>query len=346
MELKVEQLEQTLQKKILPVYLLASDEFLLLEESCQLVKYYAKQQGFQETERLIVEKGFRWSDLNNASASLSLFGEKKVIDLRIPNGKPGTEGSEAIINYLENASPDNLLLIRCPQLNKQSLNTKWIKVIKQHGAVSVIWKVKPAQLPAWIQQRVRGHQLNIDREAAQILAERVEGNLLAASQEAEKLSLLFPADSQIRAKQIIQTVANNSRYDVFSLIEHALAAEAQKALMVLRGLREERTELTIIAWALRSEIQTLLKIEEGSQQHKLSEVYKSLRIWSNKQGLYTRALKRLQRKQLNQYLIDLAELDKTIKGRPSVNQNSSADDLCEALLLGIAGKNLHKVKLS
>jgi DNA polymerase-3 subunit delta len=337
MDLKIEQLHAALQRELLPVYLIASDEHLLLEESCELIIQQAKTAGFTEKERLITERGFNWQTLNDASANMSLFGEKKLIDLRISNGKPEAKGSEAIIKYLENPSPDNLLLIRCPQLNKQTLNSKWIKTINKAGAVCVIWKVKAAQLPQWIQQRTKQNSLTIDRDAAQILAERVEGNLLAANQEIQKLALLFPQNSQISVKQIIQTVANNSRYDVFNLMEHALAGESKKALKMLRGLREERTDLTIIVWSIRNELETLLRLSEASVQKGLAQCFKEFRIWSSKQGLYTKALKRLNKQTLYSALLDLAELDKTVKGRGRISQNSSADDLCETLILKLSG---------
>lgn len=337
MELKAEQLASALQRQQLPVYLIASDEHLLLEESCDVLIQHAKKNGFTETERLIVEKGFNWNSLADANASMSLFGEKKIIDLRIINGKPEATGSDALIRYLENPSPDNLLLIRCPQLNKQSLSAKWVKAINDAGALIIIWKVKAPQLPAWIQQRMKQKKLLIDRDAAQVLAERVEGNLLAANQEIEKLSLLFPENSQLNAKQIIQTVANSSRYDVYSLLDHALKGEAKKTIQMLRGLREERTDLTIIVWAIRSEIETLLNLCEMSREKNLSQCFKELRIWESKQGLYTQALKRLNLESLSALMIDLAELDKTVKGRGRITRNGSADDLCEKLLLDIAG---------
>ncbi len=340
MEIKIEQLENSLQKGLQAVYLIASDEHLLLQESCETIRQAAKQQGFTESERLVAEKGFSWTQLNDANASMSLFGERKIIDLRIPNGKPGKEGSEAIVQYLEQPSPDNLLLIRCPQLNKQSLSAKWVKAISKQGIVCVIWKVKPPQLPMWIQQRVKKHGLQTDREGAQILAERVEGNLLAASQEIEKLSLLFPEGSTIQAKQIIQTVANNSRYDVFSFVDHCLAGDGRKALAMLRGLREERTDLTIISWALRKEIETLLNLSERSKQQSLAQCFKELRIWSSKQSLYNQSLKRIKTKKLEQLLVELADLDKTIKGRGKITSNPSADDLCESLVLKLSGVEL------
>lgn len=336
MELKAEQLAAALKRELLPVYLITSDEHLLLEESCELIIQQAKQLGFTEKERLLVEKGFHWQSLADANSSMSLFGEKKIIDLRIMNGKPGAEGSDAIINYLSNPNPDNLLLIRCPQLNKQSLTSKWIKAIKDAGALIIIWKVKSAQLPAWIQQRTKHKGLTLDRDAAQILADRVEGNLLAANQEIEKLALLFPANSQINSKQIIQSVANNSRYDVFNLMEHVLKGETKKALLMFRGLREERTDHTIIVWAIRTEIEILLKLSELSKEKNMSQCFKELRIWDSKQGLYTQVFKRIQNK-LGQHLIALAELDKTVKGRGKITQNSSADDLCEQLIIDIAG---------
>lgn len=336
MELKAEQLASALKRELLPVYLVTSDEHLLLEESCELIMAEAKQLGFTEKERLLVEKGFHWQSLSDANASMSLFGEKKIIDLRIINGKPGAEGSDAIINYLENPNPENLLVIRCPQLNKQSLSAKWVKAIQERGALIIIWKIKTAQLPVWIQQRAKHKGLTIERDAAQILADRIEGNLLAANQEIEKLSLLFPENTQINAKQIIQSVANSSRYDVFNLMEHVLKGETKKALQMFRGLREERTDLTIIVWAIRSEIETLLKLSELSKEKNMSQCFKELRIWDSKQGLYTQVLKRLQNK-LSQHIIALAELDKTVKGRGKISQNSSADDLCEQLIIDIAG---------
>jgi len=340
MEIKAEQLSSLLQKEVLPVYLIASDEYLLLEESCELVLQQAKKAGFTEQERLVVDKGFNWQSLTDASSSMSLFGEKKIIDLRINNGKPGAAGSDALIQYLDNPSPDNLLLIRCPQLNKQTQNTKWVKAIKSAGAFTIIWKVKPQQLPMWIQQRTKQMGLTIDREGAQVLAERVEGNLLAANQEIEKLALLFPTNSQISTKQIIQTVANNSRYDVFSLVDHALKGEAKKSIQMLRGLREERTDLTIIVWAIRNEIETLLNISELSKHQSMAQSFKELRIWDSKQGLYNQALKRIKPNKLSQALIALAELDKTVKGRGRITQNGSAADLCERLILDIAGKSI------
>ena len=336
MEISANQLEGSLEKQLLPVYLIASDEHLLLEESCQLVISYAQQAGFTEKERLIVEKGFSWQQLIDASSNMSLFGEKKIIDLRINNGKPGSEGSDAIKRYLENYSPDNLLLIRCPQLNKQTLNSKWVKAISKTGAHLVIWKVKPPQLPAWIQQRVKQHGISIDRDAAQILAERVEGNLLAASQEIEKLALLYPENSQIDIQQIIQAVSNSSRYDVFSLMEYALKGDGIRALKMLRGLREERTDLTIIAWTMRNEIQTLLKLAEYNKKRDLAKGFKDLRVWQSKQALYSQTLQRLNERNLSRFLVGLADLDKTIKGRGV----GSADVLCERILLAIAGTRI------
>lgn len=336
MELKAEQLASALQRELLPVYLIASDEHLLLEESCAQIIQHAKQVGFTEQERLIVDKTFRWQSLNDANASMSLFGERKIIDLRINSGKPGAEGSDAISTYLANPNPDNLLLIRCPQLKKEQLNAKWVKTIKNSGAFTVIWKIKAAQLPAWIQQRTKQKKLIIDRDAAQILAERVEGNLLAANQEIEKLALLFSENTHITAKQIIQTVAHNSRYDVFNLMEHALRGEAKKTLQMYRGLREERTELPIIVWAIRSDIETLLALSEMRKEKNMAQCFKDLKIWETKQGLYTQALKRMENN-LGKYLVAVAELDKTVKGRGRITQNSSAHDLCEKLLLDIAG---------
>lgn len=333
MELKAEQLLTSLKKELKPVYLVASDEHLLLEEACDAIIKAAFEAGHTEKERLLVEKGFNWQSLNDASCNMSLFGDKKLIDLRITNGKPGAEGSDAIVRYLDNASTDNILLIRCPQLNKQSQNSKWVKNLKATGVFCLIWKVKAEQLPAWISQRAKSRALILDREAANILAERVEGNLLAAHQEIEKLSLLFPENSQINAKQVIQTVASSSRYDVFSMMEQALLGNARKSLQMYRGLREERTDLTIIAWAIRNEIDSLYAIFERSQTQNRSQVFKEMRIWQSKQNPYNKALNRYQQRDFRTFIQALATLDQAIKGQ----LKDSADNICEALLLNIAG---------
>jgi DNA polymerase-3 subunit delta len=336
MEIKHEQLTTHLQKGLQPVYLIATDEHLLLQESCQQIIQTAKAAGHTETEVLTSERGFNWQSLQDANASMSLFGEKKLIDLRIPNGKPERQGSDAIVQYLENASPDNILLIRCPQLNKQSLNAKWIKTIKSKGLFCLIWKVKAGQLPSWIQQRARKYNLQLERDAAQILAERVEGNLLAAHQELEKLGLLFPEGGQLHSKHIIQTVASNSRYDVFSMVEQALSQNGEKALLMFRGLREERTDMTIIAWALRNELAAIYQIADRCRKENIAAVYKDMRVWESKQRLYRQVMNRLDLNTLGSFISDLALLDRTIKGRAP----GSADDLCEDIILRLSGVSL------
>ncbi len=332
MDISYEQLSHSLKQELKPVYLISSDEHLLLQEACQQIIDAAKQQSFSEKETFNVERGFKWQALLDANSSMSLFGDKKIIELRIPSGKADKTGSAAILDYLSNASPDNLLLIRCPQLKKSDQNVKWIQAIKQQGAFCLIWKINPKQLPQWIQRRGASFKLNIDRDAAQIIAERIEGNLLAASQEIEKLSLIYPENSGIGSKEVMQLVANNSRYDVYAMAECAINRDSKKALQMFRGLREERTDLTIIAWAIRKEIETLLAIMDLSQNQPMPQVFKELRIWKTRESFYNKALKRFNNKELETHLSSLAKLDKTIKGRAA----GSAEDLCEQVLLAIS----------
>ncbi len=336
MEIKAEQLTATLNKGFAKAYLISSDEFLLQEEACEEIIARARGAGYTEKERLIAEKNFSWSQLAHANATLSLFGEKKIIDLRIPNGKPGKEGSDAIVHYLQNASEDNLLLIRCPQLNQQAQGAKWVSEIKKQGVFCLIWKVKTAQLPRWIMQRCKQRQLTLEAEAAQALAERVEGNLLAAHQEIEKLGLLFPENATITLKQILQSVANHSRYDVFEMVELCLQGNGKKALQMYRGLREERTELPVLFWALKNELETLLKLFELSRQSSFTQACNQLRIWQNKQGLYQQCMKRLSQTFVQTHIIQLSVLDKAIKGQ--IREN--ADTLFEAQLLALSGIEL------
>lgn len=338
MELPAARISADFKQKIHPVYLVHSDEHLLLQETCDLIIQLAQQAGFTEKERLLADGDFHWQTLLDSGNTMSLFGDKKIIDLRLNKPTPGKEGSEILCAYLENPSPDNILLIRAPKIPKEGLNSKWYKTILQSGAVTILWEIKTKELPRWVQQRLKEKNLHIDMEAAQILADRVEGNLLAANQEVEKLALLLPANSQVSAKQIISAVANSSRYDIFSLVDQTLAGNANKALRMFRALLEEGIEPTICLWAFRKDLDLLYQIQESLPKKNISQAMNDLKVWQSRQSLIASAVQKHSKQTIGNLLILCAEMDLAIKGQQSRNSSGLPwNILCEDLIAELSG---------
>ena len=256
MRLYPEKLRGHLQQQLLPVYLVSGDEPLLLQECCDLIRQQARAQGC--TEREVIDagvSGFKWQDILHSASSMSLFAERKLVELRLPSGKPGAEGSKALCEYLNMASGEDVLLIISGKIDKQSTNSKWYKALDKAGVTIQVWPVDAAELPRWLQQRVRNAGMSIDADALQLLCERVEGNLLAAVQEVEKLKLLA-TDSRITTETVTEAVSNNARYNLFGMADSALKGDATTSLRMLHGLRAEGTEPPVVLWALAREIRT------------------------------------------------------------------------------------------
>ena len=237
MRLKAEQLDNHLSRDALAsVYLISGDESLLVQEASDQIRASAVEQGFADRELFHTDSNFDWNQVLTEANSLSLFSAKKILEIRLTNGKPGDKGSRLIQEYLDNPNPDTLLLMIAPKLDASSVRSKWVKLIESTGIFIQIWPVTPAQLPRWIGNRLKLAGIRANSQAIEILADRVEGNLLAAVQEIEKLKLLVP-DGDVDAKTMSTVVADSARYDVFSLVDKALAGDAQSASRTLRGLR-------------------------------------------------------------------------------------------------------------
>ncbi len=336
MRLRPDQLQQNLSKGLSPIYIVSGDETLLVQECCDAIRHNCRKQGFSR-EVFHVDNSFDWSELLAASSAMSLFSERKLIELRMPSGKPGDAGGKALTEYAANASTDNVLLITCNKLEGSSTRTKWYKNIDAAGASIQCWPIDIKQLPRWIGQRLQQAGLSADSDALQMLAERVEGNLLAAVQEIEKLRLSVEGNV-ITADTVTAAVADNARYDVFGLVDRALEGNTSGSLKMLQGLKAEGTEPPVILWALTRELRTLYHCSEQIQQgNGIERVLQSQRVWDKRKPLIKAALNRLNIKQLQQ-LISLAnEIDQSIKG---MVKNSSWD-LLERLVLALTGKALN-----
>ncbi len=332
MKLSPAQLAKHLLGSLAPVYVVCGDEHLLCQEACDSIRQATRGQGFSERQVFNVETGFDWGQLIEAGASLSLFAEKRLIELRIPNGKPGDKGAAALLDYLARPAEDTVLLISLPKLDGSTQKTKWAKALIDGKDVQFvqIWPVDAAQLPQWIRQRLAQAGLAADQEAVEMIAARVEGNLLAAAQEIEKLKLLAEG-GQINAETVQAAVADSARYDVFGLIDACLHGHASHALHMLEGLRGEGIEPPVILWALARELRLLAGIaQQYAQGLPLEKAFAQARppVWDKRRPLVSKALQRHSAQRWNQLLMDAQRIDAQIKGQAEGNPWTGLADLC------------------
>lgn len=314
MKLKPEQLAAHLKKGLAPVYLVCGDEPLQVEESCDAIRKQAREEGFTEREVLTVEKGFDWSALAQSAGSMSLFGDRKILELRMPTGKPGKEGAKAFGEYVQNLSDDTVLMVICGKLDASTMKTKWVKSLEEAGVLIQVWPIDAARLPMWIEQRMRSRGLQGSKEAISLLAERVEGNMLAAAQEIEKL-LLLQGSGRVDVDAVAASVADSARFSLFDLVDHALAGRDERVVRMLNGLRGEGVDPVLILWALTREIRSLAQMSTSlSQGQGIEAVLARHRIWEKKKPLMKSALKRHSRGRWYSLLRKCAHIDRIIKG--------------------------------
>jgi DNA polymerase-3 subunit delta len=255
MQLRPEQLRAHLDKPLAPLYLLHGDEPLLVIEAADAIRLTARRQGFTEREVIVAGTGFRWDDLFLAAGNLSLFGETKLIDLRIPSGKPGREGSEALQRYCKTLGSGTVTLITLPELDWQAKKAAWVTALSQAG-VAIECNAPPlVRLPQWLAERLARQQQTASRAGLEFIAAHVEGNLLAAHQEIQKLGLLYPA-GEISLAQIEAAVLNVARYDVSDLRDALKNRDTVRAVRTLEGLQAEGAAPPLVLWALANEART------------------------------------------------------------------------------------------
>lgn len=321
MQLRADALDAHLVASLAPLYVITSDEHLLALEAADKIRRAAREQGISEREVLTVERHFKWGELLGANQSQSLFGDRKLIELRIPSGKPGKEGGQALQEYASSLSPDNVTLITLPKLDWASQKASWVQALQQASVYIDIPLVERTQLPNWIASRLNSQGQSADRAALQFIADRVEGNLLAAHQEIRKLGLLHP-EGKLTFEQIQDAVLNVARYDVFKLNEAMLGGDVARLTRMVEGLQGEGEALPLVLWAVTEEIRTLFTLKAGVQQGKpLGMLLKEYRIWGARERLMEPALRRLDVESLNRALQQCAQIDKMIKGLRAPDYN-------------------------
>jgi len=314
MQLRAEQLEAQLSKSLASVYVIHGDEPLLALEAADAIRAAARRKGCEEREVLTAERGFDWSDLTQAGASQSLFGGRKIVELRIPTGKPGTHGAAAIQTYCERLAKENVTVVTLPRLRKDDQHSRWFLALADAGIVVDVYPVERARLPDWIAARLARQAQRASPEALGFLADRVEGNLLAAYQEVQKLGLLLPK-GELSAEQVNDAVANVARYDAKDCAAALLAGDAARYVRVLEGLRGEGESTVFILWMLAEELRALSRIQQGLEAgRQMEQLLRENRVWGERQALVRTAVKRMPRAALERALAHAARIDRASKG--------------------------------
>ncbi|WP_281645156.1 DNA polymerase III subunit delta [Parendozoicomonas sp. Alg238-R29] len=340
MKVRIDQLQGQLRKNLAPVYIVSGDEPLQIEEACDTIRRAARDNGY--TDRIVhhVDPGFSWQDIMVEANSLSLFASKQLIELRVAFDKIG-DGKKVLQEYAERLPPDTMLLLITTRITKKQEKVKWFTALEQQSVYTQIWPVEPHQLPGWISQRLKRAGLNAEPEAVTLLADLLEGNLLAAAQEIEKLKLL--SDQVITVDTVRNVVADNARYDVFGLADAVLAGDVRHSLRIFHGLLAEGTEPTIMLWSLSRELRLANHMASGLRQgmgldaiiEQVARPHKQVPfLLKKKKNNYMSFIRRHGEKAIRDMIERAALIDRTLKG---VESNYNTNDELLGLTMRMAG---------
>lgn len=340
METSPEQLAARVARGALaPAYLVAGAETLRVLEAADAIRAAARAQGIAEREVFAFEgdpRGWDWDPLQATFRAPSLFASRRLVEVRMPGGKPGTEGAKVIAGFCADPAPDVCLLVTCGDWSR-SHGGKWSEAIAAIGAVAVAWPIKPHELPDWIDRRLRARNVQADAGAVARLAERVEGNLLAAAQEIEKLALLSDGGA-LDAARMDALVADSARYDVFRLVDATLNGQPAQVSRMLHGLRAEGEAVPALLGMIAMELQRGVALSRTKARGgNLNAEFKAQRVWDAKQATWLRALARHPAARWEAFIAALGAVDRIAKGRP--RRGSEPDDAwlqLERLLLAVA----------
>ncbi len=340
MRLRPEALTGHLEKTLAPVYLVTGDETLLIQECTDQIRAAARTRGFGERQVYDAEgRQFDWAALVAEASARSLFAQRQVLEVRLHTAKPSEQAATALAELCAQAGEELLLLITGPRLDGKAQRSAWFKASEARGVWLSVWPVKPAELPRWIGARLRNAGISATRPAIELLAARVEGNLLAAAQEVEKLRLLAPS-GELDAAMVSTVVADSARFNLFEMIDRAMAGDTPGACRALRGLREEGVEPARVCWALARDLRVLARAcqRPGPLERALAE----LGVWESRRGRFRVAAERVGARRAVLLLSQLGAADRAIKG---VRNAEPWDDL-EDILLGLCGQDaIHPMNL-
>lgn len=313
-QMDIEQLSPDLPLK--PLYVIHGEEDLLRVEALDVLRQAARQQGYLNREVYSADSAsFDWQELLHAAGSMGLFADLKLLEIHIPSGKPGKAGGDALQELAGRLPEDTAVVLMLPKLERAQMQAKWFAALAKHGVVLEAKAVSGAALPQWIQGRLKQAGLEIEADALSLFAERVEGNLLAAKQEIDKLALLHPRGHLLNMADAEAAVANVARFDVFQLAGAWMSGDAARTARLLEGLEADGEEPVMLLWALAEDIRTLIRLTAALKQgQSVQSVRNSLRLWGDKQTLAPMAVRRISIARLLAALQDCAKIDCMIKG--------------------------------
>lgn len=334
MELRARDLATHLERSLAPLYVVHGDEPLLAIEAGDAIRSAARRAGCTDREVLVVEPGFRWDAFVAANGNLGLFGDRKLIDLRIPSGKPGSEGGKALEAFAARPNPDNITLVTLPRLDRATQATAWFTALADAGVTIAVYPLEREELPGWIGARFARQKQRVSRETLAWLAERCEGNLFAARQEIEKLGLLLP-EGELPQEAVEAAVTDVARYDVFQLSEAWLGGDAARTARILAALEAEGEGIQLLLWQLAEDVHALAAVLEAKAAGMpLATAIRNARVWGKRQGALERAARRVAPEVLGSLQRALGRLDALSKG---LGRGNAWDEL-QSVALSLAGR--------
>jgi DNA polymerase-3 subunit delta len=315
MRISTEQLHQHLARELKPLYAVFGEEELLALEASDRIRARARADGYTERDVLTADSGFKWSELAFTGSSQSLFAARRILELRIPTGKPGNEGSEALQRYCDGLPPDTITLIQLPGIDWRTQKGGWFEALERTGVVVEAKTVTRKALPEWLAGRLRAQDQEANRETLDFIADRVEGNLLAAHQEVQKLALLFPAGA-IAHEQVHEAVLDVARFDVFSLGEAVLEGDVLRLARMIDALKGEGVAPPLVLWAIAEEIRAIGRVLEGMAAGATPpQLWRDAKVWgASHQALMQSNCRRYSREQVEAGILHAARVDRMVKG--------------------------------
>lgn len=324
MEISSGQLNAQLRPPNRALYWVSGDDPLLMLEAGDAIRSFLRKQGFEQRDLFHVDKNFDWNNFFQLTSSLSLFAEKRVIELRFASAKPDEEGKKALQHFIDNPSADIAVMIIGPKLDKATTSTKWFGNLTANALLVKVWPLKREELPNWLNTRLKAAGISASRDAVAMLADRVEGNLLAAVQDIERIKLAYAdnngTEKQLEASDIAEFVSDNSRLTSYDLIDATLLGETSRAQKILQGLRAEGVHPLPILATFTRELDSLLPMLAQKEQGQTSEVImRNARVWSNRKTAVKSSLARLSKSEAWQLLHHARLIDGAIKGMNLAN---------------------------
>lgn len=312
MKIQLNALAQQLNDKLLPLYWIAGEEPLLMQEAAARIRQHAQKSGFSNTIIFEVDHRFNWNDFLGETQCLSLFGDQTLIELRLGDKKLSDAGRKILAEYLQAPASDKLVLLSSEKIDATTQKTQWFQAIEKYSGVIAIWPLSEMELQRWIESYFKANQLAASKPVIQLLMERGEGNLLAIKQDIEKLTLLYQ-NTTLEIEQVISVVADNSRFDIFALIDAALENDPKRVIKILKNLQQEGIEPILVLWALAREIRLLLTLCET--QDPLTELsLKKHGIWPKRVGIIKSCMRRGSVAFFEKLLMRCTTIDSMIKG--------------------------------